>query len=138
MSMSDFHPELWNPAWSVRTILVGFVSFMNSEELTTGGLTNVPPSERIRLARLSLECSLKTVGAVFPHLADLARERSGGKASWPPPRLLPLPPTPAQAEALSKAREAAAAAEAARQRSTARDTSSEAVGPSGGGQPKST
>jgi len=96
MSMSDFHPELWNPAWSVRTILVGFVSFMNSEELTTGGLTNVPPSERIRLARLSLECSLKTVGAVFPHLADLARERSGGKASWPPPRLLPLPPTPAQ------------------------------------------
>ncbi len=28
MSMSDFHPELWNPTWSVRTILVGFVSFM--------------------------------------------------------------------------------------------------------------
>ena len=26
MSLSDFHPELWNPTWSVRTILIGILS----------------------------------------------------------------------------------------------------------------
>jgi ubiquitin-conjugating enzyme E2 J2 len=30
MSMSDFHPETWNPMWSVSTILVGLLSFMVS------------------------------------------------------------------------------------------------------------
>lgn len=25
---SDFHPETWNPMWSVSTILTGLVSFM--------------------------------------------------------------------------------------------------------------
>ena len=38
LSMSDFHPESWNPLWSVSTILQGVQSFMASEELTTGGL----------------------------------------------------------------------------------------------------
>ncbi|CAB9514262.1 enzyme E2 6 [Seminavis robusta] len=52
MSMSDFHPESWNPMWSVATILQGVVSFMTSEELTTGGL-KAPDSERKRLAGLS-------------------------------------------------------------------------------------
>jgi hypothetical protein len=28
LSMSDFHPETWNPMWSVSTILVGLLSFM--------------------------------------------------------------------------------------------------------------
>lgn len=28
LSMSDFHPETWNPLWSVGTILTGLLSFM--------------------------------------------------------------------------------------------------------------
>lgn len=28
LSMSDFHPGTWNPAWSVATILTGLLSFM--------------------------------------------------------------------------------------------------------------
>lgn len=27
-SMSDYHPELWNPLWSVSSILNGLLSFM--------------------------------------------------------------------------------------------------------------
>lgn len=30
LSISDFHPDLWNPAWSVATILTGLLSFMVS------------------------------------------------------------------------------------------------------------
>lgn len=28
LSMSDFHPESWNPLWSVGSILMGLLSFM--------------------------------------------------------------------------------------------------------------
>lgn len=28
LTMSDFHPSLWNPSWSVATILNGLLSFM--------------------------------------------------------------------------------------------------------------
>ena len=28
LTMSDFHPSLWNPSWSVPTILNGLLSFM--------------------------------------------------------------------------------------------------------------
>jgi ubiquitin-conjugating enzyme E2 J2 len=55
MSMSgDFHPESWNPLWSVATIIQGIQSFMASDELTTGGL-KAPDAERQRLAKLSIE-----------------------------------------------------------------------------------
>ncbi|CAM9246160.1 unnamed protein product, partial [Ectocarpus fasciculatus] len=53
MSMSDFHPELWNPLWGVRTILVAMLSFMNSEELTTGGMEATAP-QRVEYAQRSL------------------------------------------------------------------------------------
>jgi hypothetical protein len=54
MSMSDFHPELWNPVWSVSSILCGIQSFMNSDELTAGGLHN-SSSQRIQYARASFD-----------------------------------------------------------------------------------
>lgn len=38
-SMTSFHPSTWNPAWSVATILTGLLSFMLSEEITTGSMT---------------------------------------------------------------------------------------------------
>ena len=38
LSMSDFHPKTFNPAWEVSTILMGLLSFMTSEEMTTGSL----------------------------------------------------------------------------------------------------
>jgi len=36
LSISDFHPETWNPIWKAETILTALVSFMNSDERTTG------------------------------------------------------------------------------------------------------
>lgn len=30
LSISDYHPDTWNPAWSVSTILTGLLSFMVS------------------------------------------------------------------------------------------------------------
>ncbi len=36
LSISDFHPETWNPVWKTETILTAGVSFMNSDEMSTG------------------------------------------------------------------------------------------------------
>ncbi|CAG7831905.1 unnamed protein product [Allacma fusca] len=33
LSISDFHPDTWNPAWSVGTILTGLLSFMEMREM---------------------------------------------------------------------------------------------------------
>lgn len=38
LSMSDYHPDTWNPAWSVSTILTGLLSFMTGNESTTGSI----------------------------------------------------------------------------------------------------
>ena len=45
LSISDFHPRSFNPAWEVCTILIGLLSFMTSEDVTTGSL-NAPEAER--------------------------------------------------------------------------------------------
>ncbi|KAI0299275.1 UBC-like protein [Russula brevipes] len=50
-SMSDFHPGSWNPAWSVATILTGLVSFMLSDEMTTGSVTTSDADKRVYAIR---------------------------------------------------------------------------------------
>lgn len=42
LTMSDFHPETWNPAWNVSTILTGLLSFMCSHEVASGALSTPP------------------------------------------------------------------------------------------------
>lgn len=37
-SMSDYHVETWNPNWNIRTILIGFYSFMLEESTTQGSI----------------------------------------------------------------------------------------------------
>ena len=36
LSISDFHPESWNPGWNVGTILTGLLSFMLEESHSVG------------------------------------------------------------------------------------------------------
>ena len=46
LSISDFHPESWNPTWKVETILTALVSFMNSDEVTTGSMSTSDYTKR--------------------------------------------------------------------------------------------
>ena len=52
LSMSDYHPDTWNPAWSVLTILTGMLSFFTGEESTTGSI-NTSVNHRKVLAQKS-------------------------------------------------------------------------------------
>ncbi|KAH7040950.1 ubiquitin-conjugating enzyme/RWD-like protein [Microdochium trichocladiopsis] len=51
LSISDFHPKSFNPAWEVSTILIGLLSFMTSEEMTTGSISNTAAERRFLAAR---------------------------------------------------------------------------------------
>ncbi|KFH45402.1 Ubiquitin-conjugating enzyme E2-like protein [Hapsidospora chrysogenum ATCC 11550] len=51
LSISDFHPKSFNPAWEVSTILTGLLSFMTSEELTTGSISTNAAERQYLAAR---------------------------------------------------------------------------------------
>jgi len=51
LSISDFHPKSFNPAWEVSTILIGLLSFMTSEEMTTGSVSASDAERRVLAAR---------------------------------------------------------------------------------------
>jgi erythromycin esterase-like protein/ubiquitin-protein ligase len=52
LSMSDYHPESWNPGWTVETMLIGLQSFMNEESDAIGSI-RASAEERRRLAAAS-------------------------------------------------------------------------------------
>ncbi|KAF7993236.1 hypothetical protein HCN44_006296 [Aphidius gifuensis] len=58
LSISDFHPDTWNPAWSVSTILTGLLSFMIEKSPTLGSI-NTTDFEKKQWAYQSLEFNLK-------------------------------------------------------------------------------
>jgi ubiquitin-conjugating enzyme E2 J2 len=51
LSISDFHPKSFNPAWEVSTILIGLLSFMTSDEMTTGSVRASEHERRVFAAR---------------------------------------------------------------------------------------
>ena len=64
--------ESWNPAWSVSTILKGVLSFMLSDEITTGAV-ECSDAERRRLAQASVawNTSQPEFNQLFPDFAEL-------------------------------------------------------------------
>lgn len=75
LSMSDYHPESWNPSWSVASILTGLQSFFYENTATTGSVS-CSARERRALAAASAAFNEKNPAfrKVFP---DLILGRSG-------------------------------------------------------------
>ncbi|KAK0167293.1 hypothetical protein PV327_004711 [Microctonus hyperodae] len=71
LSISDFHPDTWNPAWSVSTILTGLLSFMIEKSPTLGSI-NTTDWEKKQWAQQSLEFNLKDklFCELFPDTVD--------------------------------------------------------------------
>jgi len=69
LSISDYHPDTWNPAWSVSTILTGLLSFMLEKSPTLGSV-ETSDWEKKQLAAKSFEFNLKnrTFCELFPEL----------------------------------------------------------------------
>lgn len=79
--------------WSIRSILTGLISFMNSEEITTGGV-GATNAQRIQLAKESLDYCLKHDALASELFKDeleiIVKEREeagdGDHNTWPPKR----------------------------------------------------
>lgn len=69
-SMSDYHPGTWQPGWNCSTILIGLLSFMCSDEMTTGSI-NASEADRKKLAAQSHAHNLTQVKfrQIFPEYA---------------------------------------------------------------------
>lgn len=76
LSMSDYHPETWNPVWSVSIILVGLLSFMLERSSTVGSIETSDAVKRV-LAQESLAFNLrdKTFCELFPNEAEVCRQK---------------------------------------------------------------
>lgn len=56
MSFTDYHPESWQPAWTISNILHGIVSFMpvnDDQEMMSVGALKASPKERKKIALVS-------------------------------------------------------------------------------------
>jgi len=75
LSMSDFHPESWNPMWSVSTIITGLISFMVETAPTLGSIESTE-SQKKNFARLSLDYNVRDpkFSSLFPELVALQKK----------------------------------------------------------------
>ena len=77
LSMSDFHPESWNPMWSISTILMGLYSFMLDNKPTTGSIETTAAAKR-QFAAESLAYNVKhdkVFCSLFPEYVELHEKR---------------------------------------------------------------
>uniref|UniRef100_A0A914DHE1 UBC core domain-containing protein n=1 Tax=Acrobeloides nanus TaxID=290746 RepID=A0A914DHE1_9BILA len=76
-SISDHHPESWNPTWTVSTIIMGIVSFMNDEREQTYGSMNTPAENRRKHAKNSKKFNLKSSEfcQIFPDLVPVLSKK---------------------------------------------------------------
>lgn len=88
LSMSDYHPNTWNPSWSVSTILNGLLSFMTGDEATTGSITTTEQQKKILAERSMGYNTFQNLRfkMVFPDLInentiELEKRRANGSAS---------------------------------------------------------
>lgn len=83
LSMTDFHPESWNPAWSVETILVGLLSFFISDVESGYGAVVMPTTPRRRLAKESWAANARDAKfrELFPEYALPPGEASSEEPS---------------------------------------------------------
>lgn len=75
LSMSDYHPESWNPMWSVSTIITGLISFMAETAPTLGSMES-STAQKKKYAKYSLEFNVKDpqFRQLFPELVEKHEE----------------------------------------------------------------
>ncbi|KAK0396124.1 hypothetical protein QR680_001578 [Steinernema hermaphroditum] len=65
LSISGFHPESWQPSWSIRTALLALVGFMPTDGTGAVGSLSYPPEERQKLAQESANWRCDTCNCVM-------------------------------------------------------------------------
>jgi len=72
MTMTDYHPESWTPAWNALTIARGLISFMVEVDSFAAGTVQMTDEQRMLLAQRSRENNRKN--AIFNQLFAAKRD----------------------------------------------------------------
>eukprot|EP00927_Polykrikos_kofoidii_P003260 TRINITY_DN11298_c0_g1_i2.p2 TRINITY_DN11298_c0_g1~~TRINITY_DN11298_c0_g1_i2.p2 ORF type:complete len:197 (-),score=23.41 TRINITY_DN11298_c0_g1_i2:1314-1850(-) len=75
MSMTDFHPENWNPAWTMQSLLVGVLSFMLNDE-GQGSVGSLQQSAEMRRKFATESWNFNLGNPDFLHLSWIGRTLS--------------------------------------------------------------
>jgi len=51
LSASEYHPELWQPSWSIRTVLLAIIGFMPTKGAGAVASMDCSPEDRMKMAR---------------------------------------------------------------------------------------
>jgi len=68
LSISGFHPESWQPSWSIRTALLAIIGFFPTHSAGAIGGLEYPPEERRKLAKKSVNWTCEGCGV---HLCNV-------------------------------------------------------------------
>lgn len=68
LSISGYHPETWQPSWSIRTALLALIAFMPTKGVGTIGSLDYTPEERKTLAQKSQNWECTTCGKIADKL----------------------------------------------------------------------
>jgi len=59
LSISDYHPESWNPVWKVNQIVVGLTSFWQTSEDTYGGVYSHEVQRLCKNGETPADCKIR-------------------------------------------------------------------------------
>jgi len=59
LSISDYHPESWNPVWKVSQIVIGLTSFWQTREDTYGGVYDSELSKFKKKGETDADCRIR-------------------------------------------------------------------------------
>ena len=94
LSISDWHPESWNPVWKVESIIIGLLSFMMSDDHSVASL-HLSEAERKKFAKESLQWNMKkNPSGRFEQIFEKHLVRLGireGKIEEPPKKAVAAP-----------------------------------------------
>ena len=91
LSISDFHPELWNPSWCVSTILTGLLSFMLEDARTVGSIeTNATQKRRYARDSLTYNLQNRLFIELFPEIVTRIKTKLEAETGSPQPDNEPL------------------------------------------------
>jgi len=73
LNISEYHPETWQPSWSIRTALLALIAFMSSPGRGSIGALEYTPEERRILAQKSCSWTCEQCGPIIKLLNPLVR-----------------------------------------------------------------
>lgn len=75
LSISGYHPEMWQPSWSIRTALLALIAFMPTPGNKMIGSLDFSTEERQKLAKKSVHWQCDTCGKVVDLLSKTKAKR---------------------------------------------------------------